>query len=336
MAAEISNSVQPSGTQQTSVSVAGVKRSASAFATDIDANYVGVPSNDNNSWYFPCHGYDSDEDDRISSAQGNWGLKHTKNARWMRRGKIVAWGPSMDDWESEERARKRVRHMLSGTQRSRSPSPPTLPHLRSPSPPLCAPYPAPEKQHLSYASFVMDKGVIHSFRSTLLEDLEQATNNLIQGEGNMRRALGRLWQAMSEDPDKREDEASLVLKPEPQDEPEDEDQDPLQRRLTRAPDLTPAPHKIFLMSYTNGGAPPVSDPSHFAPPDMQLDNLEKSLASLRELLDDGREYIERLEEIREGLGEVKNQRNAVWDMVRERAIKELQDTAASMAALQAR
>ncbi|KZT19389.1 hypothetical protein NEOLEDRAFT_1102312 [Neolentinus lepideus HHB14362 ss-1] len=335
MPSEPSGTSQASGSQQPSGETAGMKRSASTIATDIDANYVSVPSNDHNSWYFPCHGYDSDEEERVSSVQGNWGLKHTKNSRWMRRGKMVAWGPGMDDWEAEERARKRVKYMLSRTQLDRSPSPPSLPHLRSPSPPLRAPYPAPEKQHLSYASFVMDKGVTHSFRSSLLEDLEQATNNLIQGEGDMRRALGRLWQVMSEDPDKRQNRVPLVPKPEPQDEPGDEDQDTMERRFSRAPDLTPASHKIFFVSYTNG-ALPVSDPSYFAPPEMQLENLEKSLASLRELLDDGREYIERLEEIREGLGEVKNQRNAVWDMVRERAIKELQDTATSMAASQSR
>ncbi|TFK57484.1 hypothetical protein OE88DRAFT_1691226 [Heliocybe sulcata] len=335
MASEPSGASQASGSQQPSGSSAGVKRSASTVAADIDANYVSLPSSDHNSWYFPCHGYDSDQEERVSSVQGNWGLKHTKNARWMRRGKMVAWGPGMDDWEAEERARKRIRHMLSTTERDRSLSPPSLPHLRYPSPPLCAPYPAPEKQHLSYASFVMDKGVTHSFRSSLLEDLEQATNNLIQGEGNMRRALGRLWQVMSEDPDKRQNRPPLVPKPEPQDEPAEEDEDAMERRVSRAPDLTPVPHKIFLVSYTNV-APPVSDPSHFAPPDMQMENLEKSLASLRELLDDGREYIERLEEIREGLGEVKNQRNAVWDMVRERALKELQDTAASTAANQQR
>jgi uncharacterized coiled-coil DUF342 family protein len=60
---------------------------------------------------------------------------------------------------------------------------------------------------------------------------------------------------------------------------------------------------------------------------MQLESLEKSLATLRELQDDGREYVERLQEIREGLGEVRAQRNGIWDMVRERVVLEMQDVA---------
>lgn len=51
--------------------------------------------------------------------------------------------------------------------------------------------------------------------------------------------------------------------------------------------------------------------------------MEKALATLRELQDDGREYIERLEEIREGLGEVQTQRKGIWTLVRERALKEM-------------
>lgn len=135
----------------------------------------------------------------------------------------------------------------------------------------------------------------HTFRSSLLDELEHATNGLIEGEANMRRALGRLWQAMSEDPDKQPGDASVVPKREDEDNsPEDQgDQD---SRLSRAPDLTPIVHKLFLLSHSNGG-PPVFEPSHFASPEMQLDNLEKSLAALRELQDDGREYVERLQEI---------------------------------------
>ena len=66
---------------------------------------------------------------------------------------------------------------------------------------------------------------------------------------------------------------------------------------------------------------------------MQRDTLEKSLATLRELQDDGREYVERLEEIREGLGEARTQRDGVWELVRKKAIQELRDVAASAAAV---
>ncbi|TEB39366.1 hypothetical protein FA13DRAFT_1725355 [Coprinellus micaceus] len=168
----------------------------------------------------------------------------------------------------------------------------------------------------------MDKSVTHTFRSRLLDELEQATNGLIEGETTLRRALGRLWQAMSEDPDKKE-KSSVVPKREEEDE---QPQDPRAQRVARAPDLTPPTHKIFLISHPNGAPPGYDpDPTHFK--EKQMETLEKSLAALRELQDDGREYVERLQEIREGLGDVKAQRNIIWDVVRERAIKELQDAA---------
>ncbi|KAH9947691.1 hypothetical protein B0H21DRAFT_737632 [Amylocystis lapponica] len=200
----------------------------------------------------------------------------------------------------------------------------TLPHLRSPSPPLVAPYPTPTTQHLSYTSFVMDKAVTTSFRSRLLDELEHATNGLVEGEATMRRALGRLWQVMSEDPDRIAGENSVVPKREDE---EGDSQDERERRLARAPDLTPAVHKLFITA----GAPSGYEMSQFPHQDLQLDSLEKSLATLRELQDDGREYVERLEEIRDGLGDVRTQRGGVWDLVRRKAIKELQDTASSAA-----
>lgn len=239
----------------------------------------------------------------------------------MRKGKMTPWGPGMAEWEADERARKRIKLML--PQPRRSPSPPRIPHLeRSPSPPLSSPYPPPESNHLSYSSFVMDKSVTHTFRSRLLDELEQATNGLIEGETTLRRALGRLWQVMSEDPDEK-GKAFVVPKREEED---DAELDPRARRVARAPDLTPPTHKIFLSSHPNG-APAGYDPdaTHFK--EKQMETLEKSLATLRELQDDGREYVERLQEIREGLGDVKAQRNIIWDVVRERAIKELQDAA---------
>jgi len=198
---------------------------------------------------------------------------------------------------------------------------PKLPHLRSPSPPASAPYPPPATQHLSYSSFVLDQAVTHSFRSDLLNDLERATNGLIEGEAAMRRALGKLWQVMSEDPDVKWNDVPMQTKQEDVDEEECHGRERTEPRL---PDLTPPVHKLFLKPYTNGAVPS----SHFSVPEMQQENLEKSLASLRELQDDGREYVERLEEIREGLGTVRAQRDGVWEMVRERAIAELEDVAA--------
>ncbi|KAG5733055.1 hypothetical protein E4T56_gene3572 [Termitomyces sp. T112] len=283
-----------------------------------------LPLSDSIKWYYPSQGYDSDEELlKPGSRGGNWGNKTIRGARWVRKGKITTWGPSMDDWESEERARKRIKSLL--PQERRSPSPPGLPHLeRSPSPPLVSPYPPPNVQHLSYASFVMDKAVTHSFRSNLLDELEHATNTLIEGEAVMNRAMGRLWQVMNEDPDNVSRNVSLVPKQEDGD--GDTDEDDATRRMARAPDLTPPMHKIFLLSYPSD-SPPEFEPSHFYSQDRQLDTLEKSLTTLRELQDDGREYCERLQEIRDGLGDIRTQRDGIWDLVRERAVKELHEVA---------
>ncbi|TFK41340.1 hypothetical protein BDQ12DRAFT_679292 [Crucibulum laeve] len=318
-----SHSSRPS-TSQLNGHVNGQKRRANQYETP-NGDVPILPLGDPNSWYYPSNGYESEEEELcVGAREGNWGNKAIKDARWVRRGKIAAWGPGMDEWEAEERARKRVKLLL--PQERRSPSPPTLPHLsRSPSPPITSPYPPPTSVHLSYTSFVMDKAITHTFRSSLLDELEHATNGLIEGEATLRTALGRLWQVMSEDPDRRDGDNNILIPKKEDEDEEPEDLDDHSRRLARAPDLTPTTHKLFLFSYPDG--PPVHEPSHFASSEMQVEHLEKSLATLRELQDDGREYVERLQEIRETLGDVRAQRNTIWDLVRERAVKELQDAA---------
>lgn len=280
--------------------------------------------NDHNAWYYPSQGFDSDTESlNTSVAGGNWGKKTMKGSRWVRRGKIASWGPGIDEWEAEDRARQRIRSLLP-TER-RSPSPLHLPHLPSLSPPPVAPYPPPLAQHLSFTSFVMDRSVTHSFRSSLLDELEHATNRLIEGEAVMKRALGRLWQVINDDPDKNAQEEEVVV-PKREDADSNVDEEELDHRFERAPDPVPNAHKLFLTSYPENDAP-VLDPSQFASPEMQRDSLEKALATLRELQDDGREYVERLEEIRESLGDARSQRDTVWGIVREKAVEEVQDTA---------
>ncbi|KAH9853129.1 hypothetical protein C2E23DRAFT_823368 [Lenzites betulinus] len=303
----------------------GVKRSFTQLdeARYEDPSYMSLPSNDNDAWYYPSYGFEpNDEDLPHSSFKGNWGIKTYNEAKWIRRGKVTAWAPWMEDWESEDRARKRIRLLLPKQEDEDAPI--TLPHLRSPSPPLMAPYPNPQLHHLSFTSLVMDKAATHTFRSNVYEELEDSTNTLIEGETSLRMALGRLWQAMSENPDEAEAGTSLVPKREDED---GEDNEP-DSRLARAPDLTPVAHKLFLSPNNQG----IFAGTSFSRADMQLEALEKSLATLRELQDDGREYVERLEEIREGLGEVRTQRNGVWDLVRKKATQELQDVASASAA----
>ncbi|KAI9462361.1 hypothetical protein BJY52DRAFT_1221991 [Lactarius psammicola] len=270
-----------------------------------------TPTKDSNSWYHPSlEGTSGDEEEITDVVKGNWGRKAAKGARWLRKGKLAAWGPGMEEWEADERARKRIRSLL--PLDNRSPSPPILPHLRSPSPPLIAPYVALPAHHLNYTSFVMDRSVTHSFRSPMLEDLERATNGLIEGEAGMKRAFGRLWEVLSKDPDQVRPKDVVIPKQEDESEGTNAEGE-RERRLARAPDLAPPTQKLFIVSYPNGGSP-VFDPSHFVHPDMQRENLEKSLSTLRELQDDVREYVERLEEIRESLGDFRAQRDEVWTM----------------------
>lgn len=71
-----------------------------------------LPSNDRNEWYYPAARHLADITDDVDgggrseeallasrSGQGNWGNKLVKDSRWMRRGKIVAWGPTKSDWD---------------------------------------------------------------------------------------------------------------------------------------------------------------------------------------------------------------------------------------------
>jgi hypothetical protein len=146
----------------------------------------------------------------------------------------------------------------------------------------------------------------------------------------MKKALGRLWQALSEDPDRHVAQPALIPKEEPEsDEGEDDDDVDAEQaqRIARAPDLTPSTHKIFLTAY---------HPAHIASlesaqsslgltPEAEQDRLVKGLAALREVQDDGREFVERLEEIRDGLGDVRHKRNLVWDVIRRKALVEMKE-----------
>ena len=62
-----------------------------------------VPIADENIWYYPRLG-DSDDDDNeeqdpVGPSLSNWGKKHERGTRFMRHGKLAAWGPGLEDWE---------------------------------------------------------------------------------------------------------------------------------------------------------------------------------------------------------------------------------------------
>ena len=59
-----------------------------------------LPLSDHNAWYFPAFECDLDSEPlNPGRALGNWGKKHLKDARWVRRGKMSAWGPGIEEWE---------------------------------------------------------------------------------------------------------------------------------------------------------------------------------------------------------------------------------------------
>lgn len=61
---------------------------------------VSLPSNDNDAWYYPSYGFEPNDEDLPQPAfRGNWGIKTHNEAKWVRKGKMTAWGPWMEDWE---------------------------------------------------------------------------------------------------------------------------------------------------------------------------------------------------------------------------------------------
>lgn len=76
------------------------------------------------------------------------------------------------------------------------------------------------------------------------------------------------------------------------------------------------PHSVPL--------PPIYESNMLISQETQIETFEKSLAFLRELMDDGIEFTERLEEIREGLGTERAIRKGVWKGVRLRALQEME------------
>jgi hypothetical protein len=194
---------------------------------------------------------------------------------------------------------------------------------------------------LSYSSFVLDQSTAHTFRSHQIDDLEKVTNSSIEAAAVLKKALGRLWQAISEDPDRpalrpAEHVPPVVPKEEPMDsesgDPEDDAERERAQRVARAPDLTPTPYKIFLSRYLPEDIANDTEPSLTGLPiEAELETMEKGLAALRDVQDDDREFVERLEEVRDGLGNIRNKRDMVWDVVRKKALAELQEAAIAMA-----
>ncbi|KAG8927368.1 hypothetical protein FRC02_008251 [Tulasnella sp. 418] len=284
-----------------------------------------LPVDDRNEWYYPSAPrpsriVDDEEEDilPIGTSMGNWGNKLIKGARWVRHGKAVEWGSGRIEWEMEERARKRLKRFMPNQEPPSSPPLPTLPHLRSPTPPLIAPYSVPIDTHHSFTSFVLDPSVQHTYRSSNIRELERTATELIEGEGALRMAIGALWRAMEGDRGLGAYEVERTGRS-PSDRDSNGDMDVDLRKddenasSTRASSLFISPHLI----------PVGPEGAVMLPPKSQMESFEWSLNVLRELADDSREYMERLEDIRDGLGVSRAMRKEVWTIAREQAVEEM-------------
>ena len=85
------------------------------------------------------------------------------------------------------------------------------------------------------------------------------------------------------------------------------------------PELASDLRKIFIKTHADGHLncvpPAIYEPMATTIAQQQQDILEKGLTTLQDLQEDGWEYVECLEEIREGLGGVKHQKQALWTVV---------------------
>lgn len=190
---------------------------------------AALPSNDLPSYYDPpspsSTSSSTSRDDVYSTFLSNTGHKLESNARWQRKGKMCAWGPSFDETERDKRSRKRLRlcleqllpesaaevgvpapqNIIDSDERRRARKKQkqeddqyVLPHLRSPSPPLSTVDLAPM---LALPRSYLDIVTSPAFRYSLGDDtmergLQKTAADLLEGEKGLMQALGRLREVM--------------------------------------------------------------------------------------------------------------------------------------------
>lgn len=261
----------------------------------------------------------------------------------------------------EDRARKRLRLILPEFTGEPIERDPILPHLRSPSPPMTAPYTPAPLQHTSYTSSVFDPNVGTSFRSNLPNSLERSASELIQSEIALTRALGRFWSALTESASRLSAEKRHAIMKEQENINAEQshsrmtadmvDGEPLTNgtRGDSVPPVAPVypavpdsrlveldpltTQDITMRIFTlpthmrlEYFQPPAGVPEIISvAPQHQVDLVKRSMLAIRELQEDSKECMERLEEIREMLGKVKGLRDAVWAVMRSRAILEMEN-----------
>ncbi|WVR03138.1 hypothetical protein IAU60_000128 [Kwoniella sp. DSM 27419] len=150
----------------------------------------------------------------------NSGNKLDPSARFMRRGKMFAWGPQYEDSKAEQLTRKRLElclqqlypeaaaevgslvppNLVDGAarrkerKRKRIEEDFTLPHLRSPSPPATTTKLAPMLAlPRNYVDILMSPAMRHTLGDDGMETgLQSTAGELLEGEKPLMQALGRL------------------------------------------------------------------------------------------------------------------------------------------------
>lgn len=230
---------------------------------------------------------------------------------------------------------------------------------------MVAPYTPAPTNFTTYTQSIFDPNIGASFRSNLLGSLERSASELITSEIALTRALGRFWTALTETANRlAKDRRHAILQEyqkqlaenrthmevEPAEPVEPVDDTPLVNGTkepspaSSTPAFPPLPDhlmaeldqfttrnvimRIFTLSkemrlnYTSpAGATEVIS----VMPQHQVDLVTRSMTAVRELQEDSKECMERLEEIREMLGRVKGLRDAVWAVMRSRAILEMEN-----------
>lgn len=186
--------------------------------------------NDLNAYYSPCSPASSSRDSLSPPPPGasllsNNNAKRLASARFIRKGKMCAWGPGYEEAEATSRVRKRLKISIDSLlpeaaleagapppnderararaakrrrERAEARQSLVLPHLRSPSPPLSTTRLAPL---LALPRSFVDIAISPAMRHTLGEDgvevgLMKTAGELLEGEKGLIQALGRLREVL--------------------------------------------------------------------------------------------------------------------------------------------
>ena len=155
----------------------------------------------------------------------NSGNKLNSASRWMRKGKMYAWGPTYEVTKADQRVRKRLRACLEqlmpelaadlgvappqnivdlqikrrGRKRKRAEETAmVLPHLSSPSPPLSTLRLAPMLAiPQTYLDILLNPSMRHSLGDDSMEaGLQRTAGELLEGEKGLMQSLGRLREVL--------------------------------------------------------------------------------------------------------------------------------------------